>query len=53
MVVLCQYDRRRFPGSQIVTALLTHPVVILGENLCRNPYFVPPAASAISPGDIV
>ncbi len=53
IVVLCQYDRRRFPGSQIVTALLTHPVVILGENLCRNPYFVPPAASAISPSDIV
>ena len=53
VVILCQYDRRRFPGSQIVTALLTHPIVILGDNVARNPYFVPPPTDAIGPRDIV
>jgi pimeloyl-ACP methyl ester carboxylesterase len=52
-VILCQYDRRRFPGSQIVTALLTHPIVILGYNVARNPYFVPAPADAVGPQDIV
>lgn len=52
VVVLCQYDRRRFPGSHIVTALLTHPVVILGDNLCRNPYFVPSAEASVGRADI-
>jgi hypothetical protein len=38
-VVVCQYDMRRFSGAFIVAALHTHPVVILGETVCRNPFF--------------
>lgn len=52
-VAVCQYDRRRFPGSLIVTALYTHPIVILGETLCRNPYFVQPPHDAIGPQEVL
>ncbi|MBN1459701.1 MAG: MEDS domain-containing protein [Armatimonadetes bacterium] len=38
-VVVCQYDARRFSGAYIVAALHTHPIVILGETVCRNPFF--------------
>jgi hypothetical protein len=38
-VVVCQYDVRRFSGPYIVAALHTHPIVILGETVCRNPFF--------------
>jgi len=53
LVAVCQYDRRRFPGSLIVTALQTHPIVILGDTLCRNPFFVPTSTSAVGPQDIL
>jgi hypothetical protein len=38
-VVVCQYDARRFSGAYVVAALHTHPIVILGETVCRNPFF--------------
>ena len=53
VVVVCQYDRRHFPGSLIVTALYTHPIVILGETFCQNPFFTPPPTDAIGSQDIL
>ncbi len=41
MVVVCQYDRRQVSGSIIVTALRTHPFVILGEEIHENPFYAP------------
>ena len=42
VVVVCQYDARRFSGGFVVAALHTHPIVILGERVCRNPFFEAP-----------
>lgn len=41
-VVVCHYDRTRFPAAVIQEVLRTHPVVILGEQVCPNPYYEPP-----------
>jgi hypothetical protein len=43
IVTVCQYDRRQLSGSLIVTALRTHPAVILGTTIRDNPFFVPGA----------
>jgi hypothetical protein len=47
MVMVCQYDHRQVSGSLLVTALETHPTVILGDRFRENPFHVP--ASARSP----
>ena len=39
---LCAYDRRRFSHDVIRQIIVTHPLVVVGEAVCRNPYFVPP-----------
>ena len=41
VVVVCQYAHRQVSGSLVVTALRTHPLVILGENLHENPFYAP------------
>jgi PAS domain S-box-containing protein len=41
-VVICQYDRSRFDPEVIYEVLLTHPVAILGDQVCPNPYYEPP-----------
>ena len=41
-VSLCLYDRRRFAPAILHDVLRTHPLVILGEHLCPNPYYEPP-----------
>ena len=46
IVAVCQYDHRRCPGHFILAALHTHPIVILGETVCRNPFFIYPSADA-------
>lgn len=40
--LLCCYDRTRFDGAVIHDVMRTHPLVILNETLCPNPYFEPP-----------
>jgi hypothetical protein len=42
VVTVCQYDQRRFSGGFVVAALHTHPIVILGETVCRNPFLTSP-----------
>ena len=43
-LAICQYNRRRFPPDIIHGVLRTHPIVILGDRVCRNPYYEPPDA---------
>lgn len=41
-VCLCQYDDKRFAPEIILQVLRTHPLVIYGGHVCKNPYYVPP-----------
>ncbi len=41
-VMLCQYNRRRFPPAVIYDVLRTHPVVIVGHDVFPNPYYEQP-----------
>jgi len=41
MVMMCQYNRHQVSGDMIVTALETHPTVLLGDHFHRNPFFSP------------
>jgi two-component system sensor histidine kinase UhpB len=41
-VVLCQYNCEAFDALVIHDVLRTHPVVILGDLVCPNPYYEPP-----------
>ncbi len=41
-LAICQYNRRRFPPEVIRDVLRTHPVAILGEQVCPNHYYEPP-----------
>jgi signal transduction histidine kinase len=40
--IVCQYSRSRLPPATLRAALSTHPMVILGTDLCPNPYFAGP-----------
>jgi hypothetical protein len=40
--VICTYHLAQFSGAAVVDILRTHPMVILGGILHRNPFFVPP-----------
>jgi hypothetical protein len=40
--VICTYDLSKFSASLIMDMMRTHPVVIIGEVLQENPFFVPP-----------
>jgi signal transduction histidine kinase len=39
---LCAYDRHRFSADIIREVIATHPLVVVGATVCRNPFFVPP-----------
>ena len=39
---VCQYNNKRFAPETILQILRTHPLVIYGGHVCKNPYFVPP-----------
>jgi hypothetical protein len=40
--VICAYDLSKFGASVVMDALRTHPVVIVGELLQENPFYVSP-----------
>jgi hypothetical protein len=40
--VICTYDLTRFSGDIIMDVLRTHPTVIVGGILQKNPFFIPP-----------
>jgi len=39
---LCQFDIRRFTPESLREMIVLHPFVVVGDRVCRNPYFVPP-----------
>lgn len=42
LVVLCQYNRARFGPALIKEVIHTHPYVISGGVVAKNPFFIPP-----------
>jgi hypothetical protein len=40
--VICTYHLAKFGGDTVIDVLRTHPMVIIGGILQRNPFFVPP-----------
>jgi hypothetical protein len=40
--VICTYHLGRFGGDAVINIMRTHPAVIIGGILQRNPFFVPP-----------
>ena len=40
--VICVYDLARFRADVVMDILRTHPVVLIGDILQENPFFVPP-----------
>jgi hypothetical protein len=40
--VICTYDLSKFSASVVMDIMRTHPVVMVGEVLQENPFFVPP-----------
>lgn len=42
-VVVCIYDVRKLRGDMVIDIMRTHPVVLIGDVLQENPFYVPPA----------
>jgi signal transduction histidine kinase len=38
---ICQYNRRRFRPETLMHVLHTHPRLIVGGEVCENPYYIP------------
>lgn len=41
--VICTYHLGKFGGDAVIDIMRTHPMIIIGGILHRNPFFVPPA----------
>ena len=41
-IVICSYDLDKFSGEIVVDALRTHPIVLIGGIVQRNPFYVQP-----------
>lgn len=41
-VVICVYDLKKITGDMAVNIMRTHPIVLFGDVLHQNPFFVPP-----------
>jgi hypothetical protein len=41
--VICTYHLGKFGGDTVIDIMRTHPMIIIGGTLQRNPFFVPPA----------
>jgi signal transduction histidine kinase len=39
---LCQFDLRRFRPETLREMIIVHPLVVIGDRVCRNPYYVAP-----------
>ncbi|QGX96625.1 histidine kinase [Haloplanus rallus] len=42
VTALCQYDLDRFNGTSAAKALRTHERIIYRNQLCKNPFYIPP-----------
>jgi hypothetical protein len=43
-IVICAYDLDKFGAAIVIDALRTHPIVLIGGIVQRNPFYVPPEA---------
>lgn len=41
-IVICVYDVKKVSGSMVVDIMRTHPMVLIGDVLQENPFYVPP-----------
>ncbi len=41
-IVICSYDLDTVDASMVVAAMRTHPIVLIGGIVQRNPFYVPP-----------
>jgi hypothetical protein len=41
-IVICSYDLDNFGAAAVIDALRTHPIVLIGGIVQRNPFYVPP-----------
>jgi signal transduction histidine kinase len=41
---LCQFDVRQFTPQTLREMIIVHPLVVVGDRICRNPYYVAPEA---------
>jgi len=47
---ICQYDRQRFHTGALLNVVCEHPLLIIGDTPCRNPYYAPAALAGLEPG---
>jgi len=40
--VICTYQLSKFGGDTLIDIMRTHPMIIIGGLLHRNPFYVPP-----------
>jgi len=40
--LMCTYDVNAFSGRAVMDVLATHPMVVMGDRIYENPYYVPP-----------
>ena len=41
-IVMCSYDLDKVDAAMVIAAMRTHPVVLIGGIVQRNPFYVPP-----------
>ncbi|NIM10399.1 MAG: PAS domain S-box protein [Candidatus Aminicenantes bacterium] len=41
-LAICQYDKRQFSPTVLIDVLHTHPIAVVGTNICDNPFYIPP-----------
>lgn len=42
VAAVCSYNRSRLPPQLVRDMLATHPLVVVGETVCTNPYYIAP-----------
>ncbi|MGQ0793286.1 MAG: MEDS domain-containing protein [Deltaproteobacteria bacterium] len=43
--IVCQYNRRKLPSSFVNQAFRTHPLAVVGDCFCGNPYYIHPSVT--------
>ena len=41
-LAICQYNSNRFSSEILLNIIETHPIVIYGDLVCKNTYYIPP-----------
>jgi hypothetical protein len=42
LTVMCQFDARQFDGATIFDVISVHPIMMVRDNIIRNPFYIPP-----------